>query len=295
MSYRELILKPQVHSPRAVGVILVVISAIVFSSAGIFTNGVSSTAWSIIFWRGLAAAGFTALYMLLRGVLVQELKLFTYPALLITVMMSLGTMAFIPAFKLSSVANVAIVYSACPFVAALLAWLFIGERPTKAVLIASCFAFVGMLIVFLSSASVGGGIGELLALFMTIMMAGAMVGYRKWPNTTVALPAVLSSLFLLPVALMFGEPMQAESSELPILVVFGLVFALASITLLEGARRLPSAETALLSLLETPLAPILAFFILREVSSASAIVGGVIIFLAVVWSQLQTHDGSKSE
>ncbi len=267
------------------GVLLMIVSALVFSSAGIFTNGVSSTAWSIIFWRGLAAAGFTTAYMLMRGMLRYEIAAFGYPALLASVLMAAGTMAFIPAFKFSSVANVAIVYSSSPFVASLMAWLLIGEKPSKAILIASSIALLGMTLVFYSSASVGGGLGELLALWMTIMMSATMVVYRKWPETTAALPAVVASLLLLPFALVFGEPMQSASQEIPMLLVFGLVFAVASVTLSEGARRLPPAETALLSLLETPLAPVLAYFILREVPSWEVLVGGVVILLAVIWSQ----------
>ncbi len=274
-----------VKSSRTAGVLLMVISALVFSSAGIFTNGVSSTAWDIIFWRGLAAAGFTVVYMMMRGMLKREIAAFGYPALLASVLMAAGTMAFIPAFKFSSVANVAIVYSSSPFVAALMAWLFIGEKPSRTIVIASSIALVGIVVVFYSSASAGGGIGELLALWMTLMMSATMVVYRKWPNTTAALPAVVASLFLLPFAMAFSEPMQTTAQEIPILLVFGLVFAVASVTLSEGARRLPPAETALLSLLETPLAPILAYFILREVPSWQVLVGGVIILLSVVWSQ----------
>ncbi|WP_299546558.1 hypothetical protein [uncultured Tateyamaria sp.] len=41
---------------RKAGIVLVVVSAIVFSSAGVFTNGVSTDAWGIIFWRGVAAS-----------------------------------------------------------------------------------------------------------------------------------------------------------------------------------------------------------------------------------------------
>lgn len=55
---------------HAQGVMLVVLSALVFSSAGIFTKGVETDAWGVIFWRGLAAAGFTLAYLVLRGELI---------------------------------------------------------------------------------------------------------------------------------------------------------------------------------------------------------------------------------
>ena len=120
---------------------------------------------------------------------------------------------------------------------------------------------------------------------MTLMMAGIMVIYRKYPDTTAALPAALSSIILLPCAVLFSTPSDVLSNELLILALFGLVFAVASVTLSEGARRLPSAETALLSILEMSLAPILAVLILSEAPTPQAIVGGLIILCAVVWSQ----------
>ena len=95
--------------------ILVIISAIVFSSAGIFTKGVDTDAWGVIFWRGTSAAAFTLGYLLLRGALAREIAAFRLPTLVVTLMMAAGTAAFIPAFKLSSVTNVALIYAAAPF------------------------------------------------------------------------------------------------------------------------------------------------------------------------------------
>lgn len=272
---------------RTNGVILVVISAIVFSSAGIFTKGVDTDAWGVIFWRGISAAAFTISYLVLRGALIREIAAFRLPTLVVTLMMAAGTAAFIPAFKLSSVANVALIYAAAPFIAAALAWIFIGERPTRKVVIASLSAFAGVLIIVSGSLGKVALIGDALALFMTVMMAGSMVIFRRYPETTAAFPNALSSVILLPAALVFGAPLAAPTAELPILVAFGLVFAVASVTLSEGARRLPSAETALLSTLEMPLAPILAYLILAEAPTVHVLAGGLIILISVIWSQRQ--------
>jgi len=273
---------------RRSGVILVVVSAIVFSTAGIFTNGVTTDAWGVIFWRGLAAALFTVAYLIFKSTLKTEIRAFGRPALAITILASIGTAAFIPAFKLSSVADVALIYASAPFVAAGLAWIFLKEAPSRVVIIASIAAFIGVLIIVSGSLGRGYFIGNLLAFVMTVMMAGVMVIYRAYPATTAAMPAVASSLLLLPVALLFGDPRAAPSSEMPFLILFGLIFAIAAVTLAEGARRLPSAETALLSALEVPLAPLLAFLVLAERTGLQVIFGGAIIFAAVVWSQTRS-------
>lgn len=272
-------------SSRQLGLILVLVSALVFSTAGIFTKGVTTDAIGIIFWRGLAAAAFTWAWLALKGQVRSEIRAFRGPALMVAILSAIGTAAFIPAFKLTSVANVALIYATAPMVAAALAWLFLGERPNRAVLAASAAAFVGVAIVV--SGSFGGGslMGDFLALVMTAMMAGVFVVYRRWPDTTAAMPAIAASLVLAIYAIIVGEPLAAPVAELPIHAAFGLVFAVASVTLAEGARRLPPDETALLSTLEMPFAPIWAFLMLAEIPATATIVGGLVIMCAVLASQ----------
>ncbi|MEM9969335.1 MAG: DMT family transporter [Pseudomonadota bacterium] len=274
---------------RRVGVVLVVLSALVFSTAGVFTKGVTADAWSVIFWRGAAAAGFTVLYLLWRGRLIAEARASkTKPAVLVAVLLVLGTAAFIPAFKLSSVANVALIYGAAPLVAALLSWIFISEPPTGRVASASVLAFAGVFIIFSASWGGGGTGGDLLALWMTMMMAASMVIYRRFPQTPAAFPAAVASLLLLPTAVIFGAPFEVPLRELPILIFFGLFFAFASVALSEGARRLPAAETALLSILELPLAPFLALLLLGTWPSLATLCGGACVLVAVLASQVES-------
>ena len=156
---------------RKAGIVLVAVSAIVFSSAGVFTNGVSTDPWEIIFWRGAAAATFTLIYLVLRGALLAEIRAFNKPAFFVTLMMAAGTAAFIPAFKLSSVANVALIYAAAPFIAAGLSWVFIKELPTTRVILASLAALLGVFIIVSASFGDSQLKGDFLALFMTLMLS----------------------------------------------------------------------------------------------------------------------------
>ena len=57
-----------------------------------------------------------------------------------------------------------------------------------------------------------------------------------------------------------------------------------SVALAEGAKRLPSGQTALLSTLETPLAPIFAFFLFTEIPNAATFLGGALVLVAVLAS-----------
>lgn len=267
------------------GVLLVCLSAIAFSTAGIFTKSVNAPAWDVIFWRGLSGIAFTLVYLALRSGVKDEVRRFGRPAFLAALLMASGTAAFIPAFKLTSVANVSLIWATSPFITALFAWFFIKEIPSPKVLIGSLVALVGVAITVSSSADVADKTGDLLALWMTLMMAGVMVLYRAWPDTPTKLPAALSSLILVPFSVWLSQPSQVPASEISALILFGLVFAAASVLLAEGARLIPSAKAALISALETPLAPLWAVLFLFEQPPLTTVLGGAIIMIAVVFSQ----------
>lgn len=272
------------RSQYMVGVTLLVASAVTFSSAGIFTKGVAAGAWEVIFWRGVFAGVFTTGWIAKRGAVRREFLKMGKSGIAVAIVLALGTSAFIPAFKFTSIANVSLIYAVAPLIAAVMAWVLVKEPLTRRVLLGSLVALVGVLVI------VSGSIGELhlrgdlLALFMTVCMAGVMVIYRMHPETPGAGPSVLQSLILIVPSLIFGTPFETAPSEIAILAGFGLLFAIASVTLAEGAKRVPAGQTALLSALETPLAPVLAFLIFTEVPNQASFVGGAIVLVAVLAS-----------
>lgn len=267
-----------------VGAFLIVISAITFSTAGLFTKGVEAGSWDVIFWRGFFAAAFTTLWTMKRGTLRQNFLGMGYSGLSIGVIGALGTAAFIPAFKLTTIANVSLIYAISPLVAALLAWFVIGEKVSTRTMAGCVGALFGVAIIVSGSLGQISLYGDLLALWMTIAMALIMVIYRKYPATPGAGPQVLQSVLLLPFAAMLGNPFDVERTEVYILAAFGLLFAIASVTLAEGAKRVPSGQTALLSSLETPLAPVFAFILLTEIPNTATFLGGFVVLIAVLFS-----------
>ncbi|WP_282610270.1 DMT family transporter [Pelagibius sp. Alg239-R121] len=272
------------RSDYSIGVFLLVISAITYSTAGLFTKGVEAGSWEVIFWRGFFAAAFTTSWTAKRGSLRQNFLGMGYSGLAIGVVGALGTAAFIPAFKLTSIANVSLIYAVSPLIAALLAWLVMGERVSARTMAGSVGALLGVALIVSGSLGHVSLTGDLLALWMTAAMASIMVIYRKYPGTPGAGPQVLQSLLLLPFAAMLGNPFEVERTEIYILAAFGLLFAIASVTLAEGAKRVPSGQTALLSALETPLAPVFAFLLFTEIPTTATFLGGSVVLLAVLSS-----------
>lgn len=275
------------HSSRTeylVGVVLLVTAATTYSTAGLFTKGVEAGSWEVIFWRGVFAAGFTTTWTIKRRALRANFIGIGTSGWTVAIVGALGTAAFIPAFKHTSIANVALIYATSPLIAASLAWIIIGEKASTKTVAGCVGALLGVGIIVSGSLGTVSLLGDFLALCMTGAMASIMVIYRKWPKTPGAGPAALQSILLLPFAAMFGDPFNTAPEEVFILAAFGLIFAIASVALAEGAKRLPSGQTALLSSLETPLAPIFAFFLFSEIPAIATVLGGSVVLFAVIFS-----------
>ncbi|MEL6241305.1 MAG: DMT family transporter [Pseudomonadota bacterium] len=277
-------MKQATRSQYSVGVLLLIAAAVTYSTAGLFTKGVAAGAWSVIFWRGVFAACFTTGWTIRKGTFRHNFFEMGRSGWAVGIIGALGTAAFIPAFKLTSIANVSFIYAIAPLIAAVLAWLAIGERITARTLIGSIVALVGVGIIVSGSFGQISLQGDGLALVMTTAMATIMVIYRKYPDTPGAGPSVLQSLFLISPSFVFGQPFQTAPFEILVLAAFGLLFAIASVTLAEGAKRVPSGQTALIVALEVPLAPVLAFMVFTEVPTAATLIGGGLVLIAVLAS-----------
>ncbi|MEP4195743.1 MAG: DMT family transporter [Aliishimia sp.] len=268
-------------SDYRLGIILIVTAAIAYSTAGLFTKGVVAGAWAVIFWRGIFAVGFSVVWTVHKGTFEQNFLKFGASGWAVAVIGAVGTAAFIPAFKLTSIANVSLIYAIAPLIAAALAWGLIGERISGRTLTGCIGALFGVAIIVSGSIGQISIYGDLLALVMTVAMAAIMVIYRKFPQTPGAGPTAMQSVLLTPLALVFGQPFQTDPLEVFILAAFGLLFAIAAITLAEGAKRVPSGQTALLSALETPLAPLFAFLLFMEVPANMTVLGGTLVLIAI--------------
>lgn len=284
---------PSIHSPQdlhdrshRLGVLIMVFSALLYSTMGLFTKGVSADGWSVIFWRGLFATLSIAGYLLLKGRFAREVIGMGRSGLWVTLIGAGGAAAFIFALKLTTIANVVLIYAAAPFIAATIAWFWFRERLAPEILIAALASFLGVGLI------VGGSMGglnlegDVLALCMVVLMATVIVIYRHYPETPTAGPAALSSVLLLGPAFYFGDPLGVAFHEFLILAGFGLLFAVAIITFFEGAKRLPPGEAALISALETPLAILWAMLFFAEIPGPLTFFGGTIIIAAIVMAQM---------
>ncbi|MDE2383919.1 MAG: DMT family transporter [Alphaproteobacteria bacterium] len=269
---------------HARGLAVVAISALLFSTPGLFTRGVSASGWDVIFWRAVFGALFTGLYLAWRGRLKFQLSNLGRSGWANALVWATGTIAYLHAYKLTSIANVSMIYGSAPIITALVAWFWFRERPRTIVIAASLAALAGVAVIAAGSLGTLHLGGDALALWMTCTVAIGLSIFRKYPQTPAAGAAIVSSLLVLPPSLLWGDPFTVSGHEILILALFGLVFSVASVLLNEGSKLLPSSEAALISNLEVPIQPVLAWLAFAEIPPAATFIGGALILIAIAAS-----------
>ncbi len=272
----------------AVGTLLVALSAVLWSTAGIFTKGVAVSAWAVIFWRSVFSIGIILAYVRWKDGpgQIQQIRQMGWPGWAVAFIGAAATLCFISAFKHTSIANVATLFACTPFLAALIGWLGFRESTSKATIFAAITAFLGVLVMMSGSLGTPNVLGDGLGILMAIGMAALMVLIKRYPHEPMVLAACVSALMTGSISCFFTSPFDISGHDLWILAGFGVAFAAAHIMMTEGAKVTPAARTGLIGTLETPLAPIWAWVILSELPPLATWVGGGIVLAAVVWNLL---------
>jgi drug/metabolite transporter (DMT)-like permease len=175
------------RNERPLGAFLVIASALVFSLSGVLTKAITADAWTIVCWRGLIGGLLIAAYVALSGRDKPPGDSFRlgWRGWLLASVGSLASLAFIFAFKMTYVANVAVIYATAPFMAAGLGWWLIREGLRSRTLIAATFSLLGIIIIVAGGLGTGNIIGDAVALAMTFGNAPYMVLIRVFRGTSV--------------------------------------------------------------------------------------------------------------
>jgi drug/metabolite transporter (DMT)-like permease len=276
----------EVHLQRRTGIALVIAAAIAWSTAPFFTRLLHFDSWTILFWRGLFGGGSIAAFLVLtRGRAgLRDLIGIGGNGWLVACLSTLGMVSFIPALQLTSVANVAIIIAAQPFVAAGLAWIWLRETARLRTLLASLVALGGVAIIV---GGAGGGAdiaGIALACLMTVAISAMTVAIRRHKETSMVAAAAVSNFLGSLISIPFAKGIASVApADIGILAMFGLLQVGMGLTFFAlGSRVLPSGQASLIATLETPLMPFWVWLAFQEVPAFPALVGGGLVMGAVI-------------
>jgi drug/metabolite transporter (DMT)-like permease len=269
---------------RRLGLALVALAAIAWSSGGVFVRVIGADLMTMLFWRGLfSGASVLTLFVALEGrrglAILTELR---WPAYVVMVASTTAMVSGIGSLRFTTVAEALIIYATVPFVTAGLAWAAIGERPSARTIVAALVALIGVGVMLGGSSWDGSLFGKMLASGMTFGMATMTVIMRRFPGVPM-LPSMGGSAWLCSlVSFWFAQPLAIGATDLWLCAMFGILQNGAGLALYAfGSKRVPASEATLVAALEVPLTPFWVWLLIGETPSGHTLAGGLIVLAAL--------------
>ena len=206
----------------------------------------------------------------------------------------LGSITFILAVYNTSTANVVFILAFTTMFAALLSWVFLGERPRPVTLVTMAVMIVGVLIIVFDGIGTGNITGDFFALCSALTIASAITVSRR-SNRDMGFTALVGVIFPFVIAALVVAETGYRIDQ-PWWIIFNgaIVMPISFFCLANGPKYLSSAEVAMFYLLETVFAPVWVWLIFSEAPSRNALIGGSILIVALVAHSLwQLADGRK--
>jgi len=266
------------------GRLAILLAAVAWSTAGLGQRGLDASAVTQVAGRAFfAALALLALVLAMerRGTMRAFLGM-GRSGLAMTVFLAISSGAFLLALNHTSVANVLFMQAAAPMMAALLGWVLISEPVDGRTWAALLLAGAGVAV--MAAGSLDAGIAAVgLPLLMTASFAVVIVIARHRRDVSMMPATCASQVLVVVVCAPFVTLGSVSGSDWAILAALGvgqMGLGLAFLTI--GARLIPPAQVALISLLEVVLGPLWVWLAYGERPSSATLVGGAIVVAAVV-------------
>jgi drug/metabolite transporter (DMT)-like permease len=276
------------------GQIYVALAAIAWSTAGVLQRQLTLDTPTQVFGRAAFAGSALLAYVAVveRGRVVQAFKSVGVAGIAVALCVATASGSFIAALNHTSVARVLFIMAVAPVLAALLAWVALGEPITRRTVAAMALALVGVTLM-LGAPGEGSLAGDGLS-FVAALAFALMIVITRWRHDVSMAPATcLAQVILVAAFAPFASPGEIGGGDLGWLAALGIgQIGLGFALLTVGARLISAAQVGLITLLEVVLGPVWVWLALDERPSTLTLVGGAIVIVAIV---IQTRAAPPAE
>ena len=247
--------------------------------------------WQYLFYRGLTIAIVLLIYLMVREgkTFITSFRHSGASGLLGACGLVAAFSGFIWSITLTTVANSLFMLATTPFVAAFLGIVFLKERVRQLTWAAMVIALAGVLTMVLEGLGEGNFLGNVIALISATGFAVFSVSLRwrkETPQfTTIALAGIICVVFTMLILFSQNSSVAMPLRNVYLSMLHGFMVGIGLILFATGAKFLPAAELALLSMVEViggVLWVYLPIFGIHEVPSMLTMVGGVIVLFAII-------------
>jgi drug/metabolite transporter (DMT)-like permease len=271
------------------GISALVISAFLWSSGGIFIK--------LVDWNGFAISGTRSLIasFVLLAYLRKPRFSFSSPQLSAAFASACTMTLYVLANKLTTAANTILLQYTAPIYVAILAWIILKEKPTLDNWIALVIISLGMTLFFAGKLSPGNMTGNILAILSGVGLAFFTVLMRMQKGNSPYESFLLAHFitFIASIPFIFKSGFPETSGWLGILILGIFQTGFASLSFSYGIKQVSALKAMLILTLEPILNPIWVFLFAGEAPGTNAIIGGIFIIGAVLFTTIYSTKREK--
>ena len=288
-------LNSQIHPLYFYGFLLTFLAGVFWSFGPITVRYMVSAQdyiFQYFFFRGLSISAILILYLFITegfSFYKNFLKI-GISGILGGIFLATAFVGFIFSITMTTAAVTLFMLAAMPFIAAIFGYMILGETLRRSSFLYMFIAFCGVCIMILSDSIAGSALGAFIGLLSASGFALYTVTIRWRPDTpkftTVVMAGIFCSIFsfiVLGLDLEKFYTIPTINSYLSIL--HGIIVGIGLILFTLGAKYLPAAELALITLMEVVGGVFwvwLPIFGINEAPNLMVIIGGSVITLAVI-------------
>jgi drug/metabolite transporter (DMT)-like permease len=266
---------------RSKAILFLLLSAILWSSGGLFIKMVS--------WNPVAIAGLRSLIAMMVIIAYVRYPRFTwtFPQFGGAIAYAITVTLFVTATRLTTAANAILLqYTAPVYVAFLSAWM-LQERPQWFDWLTIGMVLGGMALFFLDYLAPRGLLGNILAILSGISFAFLVLFMRKQRNESPFETVILGNLFtgVIGLPFMFGS-MPDVRSWIALFFLGVIQLGLSYVLYSKAIKNVTAIEAILIPGIEPILNPIWVFFFLGERPGKWALIGGFVVLISVTLRSL---------
>jgi DME family drug/metabolite transporter len=281
------------------GLILISITAFLWSSSGLFIKILSIDAFQILFYRSSIAAITIFIVSVIRKKelkfekdLISNLCAVSFAGILIL---------FVTANKLTTSANAIFLQFTAPIYLLFLEPVFLKTKFDRKSLITIVICVAGMVLFFFGKLEIGNIWGNIIAILAGVSFAFFSL-FLKWKkqlhqneNTinNVIVGNILVAFFCFP---FIYDKLAITPTETWILLYMGVIqIGISYIIFNEGIKYVSATESMIIAMLEAIFNPIWVFLGVGEKPSVFALAGGVIILSAILFHNFVLNKSKRQE
>jgi drug/metabolite transporter (DMT)-like permease len=268
------------------GVTLVIIGGIFLSSSGILLRNIEdASGWQILFYRGIAFSLTLFLLLLIRyrSRIGSAFRAIGKPGLWAALVLGLGSICYIFAILLTTVANAVFIIGAAPLATAFVGWLVLGERTSRFGVVAMLVSLCGIGLMFADGLIEGRWAGNIAALGVVASFVVFLLIIRSKRGVDMLPATCLSGIVMAAVAGLFIDSFVISRHDMVIAILMGcLQFGVGFWCFTVASRYIMASEVALFSLTESILGPVWVWIGIGEEPSLLTLLGSAVVLVSVV-------------